>query len=208
MKCTCPEPSALTAVAQDYLKVIWSAQEWSDAPVTTKMLAERIGVRQLNAPMFAAHPLPSVLAYPLPEDIVGTPDFSGAGNLWNWLPQLRVTRELGAAEHFVDCIVTANIRHHVQQTLPVRECGGVHATVGILRVACREQLTKKRMGYSRTRHCAGPCTAEERTVARRIMHQSTAVLTDMAVQLADAHHATIRHLHTYADHGRGIDDLE
>lgn len=39
-----PEPSALTSVAQDYLKVIWSAQEWSDAPVTTKMLAERIGV--------------------------------------------------------------------------------------------------------------------------------------------------------------------
>lgn len=27
---------------------------------------------------------------------VGTPDFSGAGNLWNWLPQLRVARELGA----------------------------------------------------------------------------------------------------------------
>jgi hypothetical protein len=27
---------------------------------------------------------------------VGTPNFSGAGNLWNWLPQLRLTRELGA----------------------------------------------------------------------------------------------------------------
>lgn len=26
---------------------------------------------------------------------VGVPDFSGAGNLWNWLPQLRVTRLLG-----------------------------------------------------------------------------------------------------------------
>jgi DtxR family Mn-dependent transcriptional regulator len=39
-----PEPSALTPVAQDYLKVIWSAQEWSDAPVTTKMLADRLGV--------------------------------------------------------------------------------------------------------------------------------------------------------------------
>lgn len=34
-----------------------------------------------------------------PVGIAGTgiPDFSGAGNLWNWLPQLRVTRELGAA---------------------------------------------------------------------------------------------------------------
>ncbi len=34
----------LTAVAQDYLKVVWSAQEWSDEPVTTKLLAERLGV--------------------------------------------------------------------------------------------------------------------------------------------------------------------
>ncbi|CAL8978785.1 HTH-type transcriptional regulator MntR [Cellulomonas sp. T2.31MG-18] len=37
-------PQSLTAVSQDYLKVIWSAQEWSDAPVTTKALAARLGV--------------------------------------------------------------------------------------------------------------------------------------------------------------------
>ena len=42
---TRPEPPDLTAVAQDYLKVIWTAREWSSAPVTTKMLAERLGVR-------------------------------------------------------------------------------------------------------------------------------------------------------------------
>ncbi|SDD00561.1 metal-dependent transcriptional regulator [Rhodococcus tukisamuensis] len=34
----------LTTVAQDYLKVIWTAAEWSGEQVTTKMLAERIGV--------------------------------------------------------------------------------------------------------------------------------------------------------------------
>ena len=34
----------LTPVAQDYLKVIWSAGEWSDAPVTTTLLARRLGV--------------------------------------------------------------------------------------------------------------------------------------------------------------------
>lgn len=34
----------LTAVTQDYLKVVWSAQEWSTQPVTTKMLAARLGV--------------------------------------------------------------------------------------------------------------------------------------------------------------------
>ena len=41
------EPGAtqsLTPVAQDYLKVIWSAQEWTDRPVTTKALATRLGV--------------------------------------------------------------------------------------------------------------------------------------------------------------------
>ncbi|WP_275405026.1 metal-dependent transcriptional regulator [Sediminihabitans luteus] len=38
------EPADLTPVAQDYLKVVWSAQEWSDEPVTTKLLAERLGV--------------------------------------------------------------------------------------------------------------------------------------------------------------------
>ncbi|MFD4294948.1 metal-dependent transcriptional regulator [Rhodococcus sp. NPDC058505] len=34
----------LTPVAQDYLKVIWTAGEWSGEQVSTKMLAERIGV--------------------------------------------------------------------------------------------------------------------------------------------------------------------
>lgn len=34
----------LTQVAQDYLKVIWTAQEWSEEKVTTKLLAEKIGV--------------------------------------------------------------------------------------------------------------------------------------------------------------------
>ncbi|MEP7763680.1 metal-dependent transcriptional regulator [Sanguibacter sp. 25GB23B1] len=34
----------LTSVAQDYLKIVWSLQEWSTEPVTTKLLAERLGV--------------------------------------------------------------------------------------------------------------------------------------------------------------------
>jgi DtxR family transcriptional regulator, Mn-dependent transcriptional regulator len=36
--------AVLTPVAQDYLKVIWTAREWSTEPVSTKLLAERIGV--------------------------------------------------------------------------------------------------------------------------------------------------------------------
>ena len=43
------EPNELTAVAQDYLKVIWNAQEWSREKVSTKMLAEKIGVSASTA---------------------------------------------------------------------------------------------------------------------------------------------------------------
>ena len=43
------EPGGLTAVAQDYLKVIWTAQEWSLEKVSTKMLAEKLGVSPSTA---------------------------------------------------------------------------------------------------------------------------------------------------------------
>lgn len=35
----------LSRSAQDYLKVIWTLTEWSDKPVSTKSLAQRLGVR-------------------------------------------------------------------------------------------------------------------------------------------------------------------
>jgi DtxR family transcriptional regulator, Mn-dependent transcriptional regulator len=43
------EPHGLSAVAQNYLKVIWNAQEWSREKVSTKMLAEKIGVSASTA---------------------------------------------------------------------------------------------------------------------------------------------------------------
>ncbi|MBL3753088.1 metal-dependent transcriptional regulator, partial [Mycobacteroides abscessus] len=39
----------LTTVAQDYLKVIWTVQEWSLEKVSTKLLAERLGVSASTA---------------------------------------------------------------------------------------------------------------------------------------------------------------
>lgn len=39
----------LTAVTQDYLKVIWTSQEWTDTKVTTKLLAEKLGVSASTA---------------------------------------------------------------------------------------------------------------------------------------------------------------
>ncbi|MEZ0341485.1 manganese-binding transcriptional regulator MntR [Mycobacterium sp. pV006] len=42
-------PADLTTVAQDYLKTIWTAQEWSPDKISTKLLAERIGVSASTA---------------------------------------------------------------------------------------------------------------------------------------------------------------
>ena len=39
----------LTTVAQDYLKIIWTTQEWSHEKVSTKLLAERLGVSASTA---------------------------------------------------------------------------------------------------------------------------------------------------------------
>ena len=37
--------SDLSSTAQDYLKLIWSATEWSATPMTVGTMAERLGVR-------------------------------------------------------------------------------------------------------------------------------------------------------------------
>ncbi|MGL6233962.1 MAG: metal-dependent transcriptional regulator [Segniliparus sp.] len=41
--------SQLSPVTQDYLKVLWNLQEWSDDPITTKLLAEKLGVSASTA---------------------------------------------------------------------------------------------------------------------------------------------------------------
>ena len=38
----------ITPVAQDYLKAIWSATEWGDAPLSTNSLAARMGTTAPN----------------------------------------------------------------------------------------------------------------------------------------------------------------
>lgn len=38
----------ITAVAQDYVKVVWTATEWGGPPITTKALADRFGTTQAN----------------------------------------------------------------------------------------------------------------------------------------------------------------
>jgi hypothetical protein len=65
-----PEPRLRTARA----RMIW--------PKTELMIGSEVPlISQLN---------------PLSLAAVGTPDFAGAGNLWNWLGQVRLTREIGS----------------------------------------------------------------------------------------------------------------
>lgn len=42
------EVGDLSPIAQDYLKVIWSAVEWGEPPISTKALAERFATSQAN----------------------------------------------------------------------------------------------------------------------------------------------------------------
>ena len=41
--------NSLSTVTQDYLKVIWTSQEWAEVKVTTKLLAEKMGVSPSTA---------------------------------------------------------------------------------------------------------------------------------------------------------------
>ncbi|OZC30229.1 metal-dependent transcriptional regulator [Gordonia polyisoprenivorans] len=44
-----PAVTTLSTVTQDYLKVIWTSQEWADVKVTTKLLADKMGVSASTA---------------------------------------------------------------------------------------------------------------------------------------------------------------
>lgn len=61
---------------------------------------------------------------------IAAPDFSAAGNLWNWLPQVRLTRELGAiggdgrSVHFA---VQGSVMHPFANDRHVEEPDGVDA---------------------------------------------------------------------------------
>jgi hypothetical protein len=59
---------------------------------------------------------------PLSVAAVGTPDFSGAGNLWNWLGQVRVTQDVGSLGKGLDAprlaIQGAVMTPYAAQTAP------------------------------------------------------------------------------------------
>ena len=114
--------SELTAVTQDYLKVIWISQEWSDTKVTTKLLAEKLGV----SPSTASE---------------GIRKLADQG-LVDHAPYGAVTLTESGRVAAVDMVR----RHRLLETFLVRELGyrwdEVHAEAEILEHAVSEQLLR------------------------------------------------------------------
>ncbi len=78
---------------------------------------------------------------PISTSAVGIPEFSAAGNLWNWLPQVRITRELGSlrqgAVHFA---ATASLMDPHTANTHVAEPNGVDAGARSARPAIEGRL--------------------------------------------------------------------
>ena len=72
-----PTTPALTAVTQDYLKVVWSAREWVERPVTTKLLASRLGVGRLHG--VGDRPTPGGPAVCVTHEPYGAVDLTDGG---------------------------------------------------------------------------------------------------------------------------------
>ena len=88
---------------------------------------------------------------PLSLASVGSPDFSAAGNLWNWLGQLRLTREiasLGSGSHEVRWTVTGAVMEPYASQLAANEPDAVDAGERSERPAFEARLNAQWLGAS------------------------------------------------------------
>lgn len=88
---------------------------------------------------------------PLSLASVGSPDFSAAGNLWNWLGQLRLTREigsLGAGAHQVRWTITGAVMEPYASQLAANEPDAVDAGERSERPAFEARLNAQWLGAS------------------------------------------------------------
>jgi DtxR family Mn-dependent transcriptional regulator len=182
--------SDLSSVAQDYLKVIWSATEWSDEPVTVKLLSERMGVRaatvsdgirRLGEQGLVAH------------ERYGGIELTDAGR-----------------RHAVAMVR----RHRLIETFLVEELGygwdEVHDEAEVLEHAVSDQLIERidrRLGFpSRDPH-GDPIPTSDGTPRRPdALPLLTAPAGDplVVVRISDADPAVLRYL---ADRGIGLDSV-
>ncbi|MGB6039315.1 MAG: metal-dependent transcriptional regulator [Gordonia sp. (in: high G+C Gram-positive bacteria)] len=150
----------LTSVTQDYLKVIWTAQEWSDTKVTTKLLADRLGVSPSTAS----------------EGIRKLADQGHVDHAPYGAVTLTETGRVAA--------VGMVRRHRLLETFLVRELGygwdEVHAEAEILEHAVSEQLLRHidtKLGHPKRDPHGDPIPADDGTVPQA----GSALLSDLEV---------------------------
>ncbi|MCA5893752.1 metal-dependent transcriptional regulator [Isoptericola sp. NEAU-Y5] len=124
------DPDELTPVAQDYLKAVWSATEWSDESVTTGLLADRLGV----GPSTVSETVRRLTA----QGLLGHEPYRGV-----WLTEL--------GRRYALVMVR---RHRVLETWLVRELGyawdEVHDEAEVLEHAVSDRLVERiaaRLGH-------------------------------------------------------------
>ncbi|PFG43666.1 DtxR family iron (metal) dependent repressor [Isoptericola jiangsuensis] len=125
-----PGPADLTPVAQDYLKAVWSAQEWGEQKVTTGMLADRLGV----GPSTVSETVRRLTA----QGLLGHEPYAGV-----WLTDTGRRHALAMVR-----------RHRLIETWLVRELGygwdEVHDEAEVLEHAVSERLVERiaaRLGH-------------------------------------------------------------
>ncbi|WP_374008001.1 metal-dependent transcriptional regulator [Leifsonia sp. LS-T14] len=180
--------SELSSVAQDYLKIIWSATEWSDEPVTVKQLSERMGVR--------AATVSDGVRRLADRGLVVHERYGGVG----------LTEE--GRRHAVAMVR----RHRLIETFLVEQLGygwdEVHDEAEVLEHAVSDDLVERmdrRLGFpSRDPH-GDPIPTADGTPRRpdAVPLLSAAPGADLSVvRISDADPAVLRFL---ADHGIGLD---
>jgi hypothetical protein len=101
---------------------------------------------------------------PMSLAAVGTPDFSGAGNLWNWLPQVRITRELatmGRSSQSVRWAIQGAVLAPYANTVAASEPDAVDAAERSRRPAIEARL-RARWGETRERDITGTAMIGDR----------------------------------------------
>jgi DtxR family Mn-dependent transcriptional regulator len=180
--------SDLSSVAQDYLKIIWSATEWSDEPVTVKQLSERMGVR--------AATVSDGIRRLADQHLVVHERYGGVG-----------LTEAGR-RHAVAMVR----RHRLIETFLVEELGygwdEVHDEAEVLEHAVSDELVERmdrRLGFPARDPHGDPIPTADGTPRRPeavALLDADAGVPLRVVRISDADPAVLRYL---ADRGLGLD---
>ncbi|WP_295122914.1 metal-dependent transcriptional regulator [uncultured Leifsonia sp.] len=180
--------SDLSPVAQDYLKLIWSATEWSGDPITVKQLSERMGVRSAT--------VSDAIRRLVDQGLLAHEPYGGI--------ELTDAGRRGA--------VAMVRRHRLIETFLVEELGygwdEVHDEAEVLEHAVSDELVDRidrRLGYPARDPHGDPIPTADGTPRRPDAEPLLAAATGVpltVVRISDADPAVLRYL---GERGIGLD---